>query len=368
MTAEVAARPTVLLRAEFKEGERRTPLPPAAAKELLAAGYQVLVEHSDNRAFTDQEYREAGCALVPSGSWRTAPKTTYILGLKELPEDNDALSHTHIYFGHAYKGQAGWQDLLGRFQRGSGLLLELEYLVDDKGRRVAAFGRPAGSVGAALGLLQWAAQQEGKPLAAPLTPWANEDAMIAAARAELSKIARKPRIVVVGALGRCGQGASHVLRGAGVEETNLTLWDLEETKKGGPFAELLGYDIVINCIYLLGPIPPFIDSATLASVGSNRKATVIVDVSCDTSNPHNPLPVYSRGTTLCHPVDRLATEPILDMIAIDHLPTLLPRESSVGFAKDLLPHVIALKDKSPVWTRAEATFHAKVALLHKKDD
>lgn len=57
----------------------------------------------------------------------------------------------------------------------------------------------------------------------------------------------------------------------------------------------------------------------------------------------------------------------VDVIAIDHLPTLNPRESSEGFANDLLPHLLVL-GKSPVWTRAVELFHSKVATLPKKQD
>ncbi len=55
---------TLWMRAEFKLGERRSPITPATAKALLEKGYKVIVEHSDNRAFSDQEYLEAGCTLV----------------------------------------------------------------------------------------------------------------------------------------------------------------------------------------------------------------------------------------------------------------------------------------------------------------
>ena len=59
------------------------------------------------------------------------------------------LKHVHIQFAHCYKNQGGWETVLARFPRGGGTLLDLEFLVDDKGRRVAAFGYHAGFAGAA---------------------------------------------------------------------------------------------------------------------------------------------------------------------------------------------------------------------------
>ena len=51
------------------------------------------------------------------------------------------------------------------------------------------------------------------------------------------------------------------------------------------------------------------------------------------------------------------------MIAIDHLPTLLPREASDRFANDLLPSFLALAqyESARVWQDALALFHKKVA-------
>jgi saccharopine dehydrogenase (NAD+, L-lysine-forming) len=48
---------------------------------------------------------------------------------------------------------------LKRFIKGNGTILDLEFLVDDKGRRIAAFGYHAGFAGTALGLDVWANQQ-----------------------------------------------------------------------------------------------------------------------------------------------------------------------------------------------------------------
>jgi len=246
-------------------------------------------------------------------------------------------------------------------------LLDLEFLVDDLGRRVAAFGRPAGTVGAALGVLLWVHQQnpEKKPFG-PLLPWKTERHMIEDVRAGLATCSRKPRVCVVGALRRCGKGSADILRESGI--TDAALWDLPETKKGGPFPELMEYDIVINCIYLSGQIPPFITNKVIDDA-ANRKTTVIVDVSCDTSNPYNPLPIYSAGTTLRDPVLKVRESPslVLDVIAIDHLPTLNPRESSDGFATDLLPHLLQL-NQSNVWTRATEVYQKKVGLLPKLEN
>ena len=49
----------------------------------------------------------------------------------------------------------------------------------------------------------------------------------------------------------------------------------------------------------------------------------------------------------------------LKVIAIDHLPSLLPRESSEAFCRDLLPYLIGLKHRH-VWGNAEKLFKAKV--------
>lgn len=46
-----------------------------------------------------------------------------------------------------------------RFIKGNGTILDLEFLVDEKGRRIAAFGYHAGFAGTALGLDVWTNQQ-----------------------------------------------------------------------------------------------------------------------------------------------------------------------------------------------------------------
>jgi len=385
----------------------------------LMPAFRVFVERNPHRAIPDSAYVEAGATLVDGGSWqRDAPTEALILGLKELPDptsESDTLFNRHIYFAHAYKHQAGWSEVLKRFTQkvvkkteedrvatikaggnnsddaldqlsnraatatagastatvARGLLYDLEFLTDARGVRVCAFGRQAGLVGAALALLHYASQHGARKLEAPLQSWPSLEEMVGACRTALGSLPaerRNPSIIVLGALGRCGRGAVHVCEAAGVDVQSIGKWDLEETKAGGPFEDLAKVDIVINAIYLPAGvrIPPFITAESLAAAGVERKLSVLVDVSCDTSNPHNPMPLAHTPTTFFDPI----TQPKLpegcaplDVISIDHLPALLPKESSEEFSDQLLPHLFALAHggldqhaSAAVWKKAAALF------------
>ncbi|GAB3744598.1 saccharopine dehydrogenase [Amycolatopsis oliviviridis] len=340
---------TLLMREESRPTERRAPLSPETAGDMLREGVAISVERSPRRVFHDEEYAAAGCALVPPGSWPDAPEDVYVVGLKELPDRPCLLRHRHVFFGHAYKNQPGARDLLRRFAEGGGALLDLESLVDERGRRVAAFGYWAGYAGAALAVLRHRGE-----LAGPLTPTRREDLDKALAAH------RKPlRALVIGALGRCGRGAGDALTAAGAE---VTRWDLEETETLDVTA-LLDHDILVNAVLATGPITPFLTAGTLRRP---RRLSVVADVTCDVGSPCHALPIYDRTTTWQDPVHRVDG---LDVIAIDNLPSLLPCEATVDFAADLAPYLAALGD-SGVWRRAEAAFTAACTshdLLRKED-
>ena len=90
---EAEVRPQLLsARAHFN----RSPITPETAKTLIENGYEIFVEHSDNRAFSDEEFAAAGCKMVcvmhtsvkadisqvPTATWHDAPLDVYIVGLK----------------------------------------------------------------------------------------------------------------------------------------------------------------------------------------------------------------------------------------------------------------------------------------------
>ena len=345
------------VRAEQRPNEERVGLTPEGAKALIAAGLRVTVERSSVRAIGIDGYIAAGCAIAPENAWPDAPNDAIIFGLKELPEDGTPLKHRHIMFGHAYKGQPAGQTLLKRFKAGGGTLYDLEYLVDESGRRVAAFGYWAGFAGAAVALQCWAAQQKGA-LAGPVSKYAGKDQLLSALADQLPATTR-PRAIIIGALGRVGTGASDLCAALGVQTTK---WDIAETASGGPFPQIMHHEIFLNCILARDGCPVFVPAT--ASADTDRKLTVIGDIACDPTSDFSPIKVYNRTTDWDAPALRVAHNPVLDVMAIDNLPSLLPVESSIDYAGQLLATLAELGNLSGgVWGRALAQFQAHSAHL-----
>ena len=224
-----------------------------------------------------------------------------------------------------YKGQANWDKVLGRYTHGGGTLLDLEFL-EKNGRRVAAFGYWAGFAyvqytglrpmlqtapltalsGAALALENWAWQLTRAGSLPGVESYPNEDALVSHVKEIFAegkaKAGRFPRVIVIGALGRCGRGAVDMCLKAGIPTESILKWDLDETKAGGPFQEVAESDIFVNCIYLSTKIPPFVTVETLQS--PDRKLSVVCDVSADSTNPLTPgksslPPPMDKRLTVC---------------------------------------------------------------------
>jgi saccharopine dehydrogenase (NAD+, L-lysine-forming) len=353
----------IWLRAETKAFEYRTPLTPADAGKLVESGHQIHVEESTDRVFADQEYLQAGCKLEPAGSWQNAPLGAYILGLKELPEEIDKIKHKHIYFAHAYKNQADAGKTLKKFENGGGTIYDLEYLLNENRRRAVAFGKWAGFIGAALGVDIFCHQQRSPGETYPgITKSFNSIQLSDILSEKLSFIENDPRTIIIGAKGESGQGATELFNSINLKATE---WGVQETKNGGPFKEIIGYNILVNCVLVRGKISPFLETNTLKL--PERRLSVIADVSCNPGNPNNPLPIYNNTTTFEHPTHRLISGvPPLDLLAIDHLPSLLPAESSTDFSKQLLPHLRTLlesKELPKIWQGAKAHFDKNIKLI-----
>ncbi|TNF30297.1 MAG: saccharopine dehydrogenase [Deltaproteobacteria bacterium] len=355
---------TLWLRHETKPFEERTALTPLGVKAILDAGHDVVVEESPTRIYPINEYKEVGAIIAPMNSWITqAPESAIIIGLKELENNSFPLIHRHIHFAHCYKGQVGSKETLTRFARGGGLLYDLEYLVDENKRRIAAFGVWAGYTGAALGVAMWAASQLNESLndEAPLTPYENSVTMAEEMSRRLDKVGRKPSVLIIGANGRCGIGAQKLLESLDI---NATLWGSKDTKGRGAIKEILEFDLLINTALMKDKVTPWLTDEIIDE--EERNLTAISDISCDPTGPCNPLPIYSEGTTMDKPVSILREDELLEITAIDHLPSLLPRESSDDFCQQLLPHLISFLDgklENSPWERSLEIFFRKTEEL-----
>jgi saccharopine dehydrogenase (NAD+, L-lysine-forming) len=286
------------------------------------------------------------------------------------------LTKKFIHFQHVFKKQDGWAATLSRFARGNGLLYDLEFLVGEDGRRVAAFGYWAGYAGTGIAFMSYAHQLLHPGVAQAAVPVFDSAPQLVdnvkATLATLPADRRVPRIIVIGALGRCGKGAIDFCHAVGIPDSNIIKWDLAETRPGGPFKEVAESDIFINCVYLgAHRIPPFVTFDSLA--GPTRRLCTVCDVSCDPNSEGNPIPIYSDYSSFTSPTVPIKRKPdgtVLEgpeirIVAIDHLPTLIAREASDEFSGLLLPSLLTLdrRESEGVWTRAEKTYRERVAEL-----
>lgn len=345
------------LRAEVKIGERRTPLSPVGAKALIDGGAKVIVERCPNRLFDEQDYLNVGCELVEHNSWSRAPKQAIILGLKELERQDFPIIHRHIYFAHAFKGQDEASQILSRFKAGGGEILDLEFLQDNTGRRVCAFGFWAGYVGAAMAVAGYYHHAKSQDRFPAQVSHENKDAYLKQLRSEVVAGVNQPRALVIGANGRSGKGAAELFRDLGIE---VTLWGRAETQTGGPFTAINDFDIMVNCTYLAPGSLPFV---TKQSLGDSPKISIISDVSCDPNSSGNPIPIYSAITKLPQPIIESEVAGVY-IQAVDHLPTVLPKESSEDFSEQLLPYLQELAQatgESAVWTKARDYYQRAIS-------
>ena len=89
----------------------------------------------------------------------------------------------------------------------------------------------------------------------------------------------------------------------------------------------------------------------------NQNLSLIGDISCDPGSEYNPIAIYNDVTTWKQPVMRITENPILEVMAIDNLPSLLPYESSIDFASQIIPFLMTLDEiNDGIWEFARQIF------------
>lgn len=341
------------IRNEENINEFRIPLVPKDARILLENNKNIsykeiiiYVQSSDTRIYTDDEYKLAGCIITSDAWYDHKFSNALIIGLKEV-KDLDKLSiHTHIFFSHSYKNQIGSNVILKAFYDSLSTIYDFEYFLDINHKRIIAFGYHAGIVGCVLGLKQYSNKINNEVNISNLTPWDSFDIMINYVKNSVLSI-RGIKIAIIGSEGKCGKGVQYILNFFNLNYVKFDsrIDDIESLKT---------FDIIFNCIMLDKKYNKIWFNNNCIEV---NKDIVIVDISCDYSKPNNPIKLYNNPTSWSEPVFNY--NKYIDIIAINNLPSLLPKESSDNFSKTFLNLLLEYKnnDMNNIWERNYKIYH-----------
>ena len=369
--------------------DQRVPLTPAQCAELKRSypDVELVVESSEVRRITDDEYRAEGIDVVKDMSG-----CDVLLGVKEVPLNELIPDTTYLFFSHTYKLQPYNAKLLRTIVDKRIRLIDYELIKRANGRRVIGFGRWAGIVGAYNGLRAWG-MRHGTFALPRAIDCADMKDMVSHAKA--IDLPSHMKIVLTGG-GRVGMGAHELLTSLGLREVHadaflkedfneavFTRLDVEQYNArtdGKPFdmegfmADATGYkstfmpyaevaDMYIAGHYWAEGSPFLFTREDMRSASWNVK--VVADVSCDIDGP---VACTLRPSTIAEPLygynPTTESECAMDdpsgvtVMAVDNLPCELPRDASHGFGKEMMAHVIPLLvggDRDNMLTNATET-------------
>ena len=369
--------------------DQRVPLTPAQCAELKRSYPEVelVVESSEVRRITDDEYRAEGIDVVKDLSG-----CDVLLGVKEVPLNELIPDTTYLFFSHTYKLQPYNAKLLRTILDKRIRLIDYELSKRANGRRVIGFGRWAGIVGAYNGLRAWG-MRHGTFALPRAIDCADMKDMVSHAKA--IDLPSHMKIVLTGG-GRVGMGAHELLTSLGLREVHadaflkedfneavFTRLDVEQYNArtdGKPFdmegfmADATGYkstfmpyaevaDMYVAGHYWAEGSPFLFTREDMKSASWNVK--VVADVSCDIDGP---VACTLRPSTIAEPLygynPSTESECAMDdpsgmtVMAVDNLPCELPRDASHGFGKEMMAHVIPLLvggDRDNMLTNATET-------------
>jgi len=130
-------------REDKSRWERRVPVTPAAARDLWEQhGIRTYVQPSPIRVFGAAEYEQSG-ALIQED----LAHCPIVFAVKEIPSSFFRPGGAYMFFAHVIKGQPYNMPMLRRLMELKCTLIDYERVVDDQGRRLIFFGRHAGLAG-----------------------------------------------------------------------------------------------------------------------------------------------------------------------------------------------------------------------------
>ncbi|MBW3469344.1 NAD(P)-dependent oxidoreductase [Arthrospiribacter ruber] len=378
-----------LIREGKNPPDKRVAFTPQQVKniqEKYSGAIEFFVQSSPIRCYTDDEYSSLGIPVVDDVS-----HCDWLLGIKEVPISQLIPDKNYLFFSHTIKEQAYNRPLLQAILDKNIKLLDYEVLKNDKGQRTVAFGRWAGIVGAYNGLWTY-----GKKSGLFDLKRAHECFDRNELDQELAKVQLPPIKIVVTGTGRVGKGVLEVLETISLRQVSphdlihnyydeavfavLDNDDYNRRKTDGGFEQQEFYtapqkyeshflkyaevsDILIAAAYWDNRAPRLFTRSDIASEDFN--ISVIADITCDIEGS---IPTTMKPSTIADPVydvDRETFEILpafgkqssISVMAIDNLPTELPRNASEEFGSQLSEHFIPelLNEESKILDRATIT-------------
>jgi len=352
--------------------DERAPLSPdqcAKAQALLPV--QIVVQPSAIRCFKDEDYTAQGIALQED-----LRDCDILMGVKEVPSDWLIPEKTYLFFSHTIKKQPYNRSLLQAVIAKNIRLIDYEVLTNENSERLVAFGYYAGIVGAHNALWTW-----GRRTGQFSLPRLYESHDYAAMLRVYQQTALPPLRIVLTGSGRVASGAAKNLLDMGIAQVSPEEFLTQDFSKPvftqihaehyvrhsdprQPFDKKDYYrhgenyvsafapyyrrtDIFINGIFYDKKAPAFFTVTDMQQ--PDFQIRVVADISCDIM-PGSSVPCTIRPSKITDPVygfdpeTSLETAPYLpgsvDVMAIDNLPSELPRDASVFFGEQLLQHIL----------------------------
>ncbi|MFY0599583.1 MAG: alanine dehydrogenase [Cyclobacteriaceae bacterium] len=351
--------------------DKRVALTPSQAREVMTRfpNVEIVAQTSDIRCFTDEDYKKENIQIVDK-----LDDCQIILGVKEVPIPDLIEGKTYFFFSHTIKKQSYNQGLLREVLKKNIKLIDYETLTDPVGKRIIAFGRWAGIVGAYNGILTFGKRYNLFTLRAAHECFDLEDL-----KSEYSKVNLPPIKIALTGGGRVAKGSIEVLLGLGVRKVTpaqflnedfdfpvfaqLNTRDYNRKSNGDEFSRKEFYkspekyesnfpayakkaDILIASAFWDPRAPVLFERNDI--IKSDFKISVIADITCDIEGS---IPSTKQPSTIENPIydynpsDDQIEAPFTDeanitVMAVDNLPCELPRDASASFGNELLNNVL----------------------------
>ncbi|MEO1711839.1 MAG: NAD(P)-dependent oxidoreductase [Bacteroidota bacterium] len=360
-----------LIREGKTPPDSRVPLSPQQVKQILdTRPCEIVIQPSPTRCYSDQEYLDLGLTLQEDLS-----DCNVLLGVKEVPIDQLIADKTYFFFSHTIKEQAYNRPLLQNILQKNIRLIDYEVLTDESGKRLIAFGRFAGMVGAHNALYTY-----GQRTGAFALKRMKDCYDYAEAKSIYQKMEWPALKIVLTGTGRVGSGAAEVLSDMGIRSvtpeaflqesydeavfTQLQLNHYAKHGKGETFSKQEFYqhperfvsafapytkvsDIFINGIYWDNLAPAFFTKEEMGA--PDFSIQVIADVTCDIA-PVSSIPSTLKASTIADPIFGFDPqtgqetaphqEGVIDMMTIDNLPNEMPRDASQSFGQQFIHEIM----------------------------